>query len=113
VGHGEGMRVECRVPGGDVNPYLDIAAMVGGAVHGIEHELELEDEFRGDAYASSKPHVPSTLREAAGLFTSSAFTRGAFGDEVVDHYTNFARIELETYDAAVTDWERFRGFERL
>ncbi len=113
VGHGDGLRMECRVPGGDVNPYLSIAALVAGAVKGLDERLPLEDEHIGNAYASGKPRVPSTLRDAADLFTKSAFARAAFTDEVVDHYANFARVELEAYDAAVTDWERFRGFERL
>ncbi|HML01370.1 MAG TPA: glutamine synthetase family protein [Acidimicrobiales bacterium] len=113
VGHGEGLRIECRVPGGDVNPYLSIAALVAGAIEGIDDKMALEPEFVGNAYVSDKLRVPGTLREAARLFTESAFARRAFGDEVVDHYTNAARIELEAYDAAVTDWERFRGFERL
>ena len=113
VGHGDGLRIECRVPGGDVNPYLSIAALVAGAVKGIDEQLPLEDELIGNAYDSGKPRVPSTLREAGDLFMGSAFARVAFTDEVVDHYANFARVELEAYDAAVTDWERFRGFERL
>jgi glutamine synthetase len=113
VGQGESLRIECRVPGGDVNPYLAVAALVAGAVHGLDEKLSLEDEFCGNAYRSTKPRVPSTLGEAAELFTKSAFTRAAFGDEVVDHYANFARVELRAYEAAVTDWERFRGFERL
>ncbi len=113
VGHGDALRVECRVPGGDVNPYLAISALVAGAIHGIVGELSLEAEFEGNAYVSDKPRVPSTMRDALSRFTTSAFARSAFGDDVVDHYTNFARVELAAYDAAVTDWERFRGFERL
>jgi glutamine synthetase len=113
VGHGDGLRIECRVPGGDVNPYLAIASLVASAIRGIDENLPLEEEFSGNAYSSSKPQVPSTMREAAELFTNSAFARSAFGDEVVDHYTNYARVELQAYDAVVTDWELFRGFERL
>jgi glutamine synthetase len=113
VGHGDAVRVECRVPGGDVNPYLGIAALVAGAIHGIESALPLENEYTGNAYVSEKPRVPTTLREAATRFTASALARAAFGDDVVDHYSNFARVELAAFDAAVTDWERFRGFERL
>jgi glutamine synthetase len=113
VGHDDGLRIECRVPGGDVNPYLTIAALVAGAVHGIDEQLTLEAEFPGNAYDSTKPRVPGTLRDAAELFTASDLARTAFGDEVIDHYANAARIELAAYDAAVTDWERFRGFERL
>jgi glutamine synthetase len=108
------MRVENRVPGGDVNPYLAIAALVAGALHGIENELELEDEFRGNAYGDEQaPRVPATLRAAADLWSDSAVARDAFGTDVVDHYANMARVELAAFDAAVTDWELRRGFERL
>jgi glutamine synthetase len=114
VGHGEGLRVENRVPGGDVNPYLAISALVAGALHGVEQGLELEPEFVGNAYAADdRARVPSTLREAAQLFEESRVARFAFGDEVVEHYSNMARIELAAFESSVTDWERFRGFERL
>jgi glutamine synthetase len=113
VGHGESLRVENRLPGGDVNPYLAVAAIIAAGLHGIENELELEPLLEGNAYDSDKEHVPTTLREAAALFTGSKVARLAFGDEMVDHYTNAARVELDAYDAAVTDWERIRGFERL
>jgi glutamine synthetase len=113
VGHGAGLRVECRVPGGDVNPYLAIAALCAGAVRGLEENLPLEAEFPGNAYNSDKPRVPQTMKEAADIFAASKFNRAAFGDEVVDHYSNYARVELDAFEAAVTDWERFRGFERL
>ena len=113
VGHGDSLRIECRVPGGDVNPYLAVAALIAGGLYGLEHRLELEAELAGNAYSSGRPRVPATLREAADLFEKSGLARDAFGDEVVDHYTNMARIELEAFDAAVTDWESFRGFERL
>jgi glutamine synthetase len=113
VGHGESLRVENRLPGGDVNPYLAVAAIIAAGLHGIDNELELEPLLEGNAYDSDKEHVPTTLREAAALFTGSKVARLAFGDEMVDHYTNAARVELDAYDAAVTDWERVRGFERL
>lgn len=115
VGHTPtGTRVENRVPGGDVNPYLALAAMVAGAVHGIERELPLEDEFTGNAYGDGDaPHVPATLRDSLALWESSAVARESFGDEVVAHYANNARVELAAFDAAVTDWELNRGFERL
>jgi glutamine synthetase len=113
VGHGESLRVENRLPGGDVNPYLAVAALIASGLHGIENQLELEPKFDGNAYDSDKPHVPTTLREAAALFTGSKIAREAFGDEMVDHYSNAARVELDAYDAAVTDWELTRGFERL
>jgi glutamine synthetase len=113
VGHGAGLRVENRVPGGDVNPYLALAGMLAGGLYGIENALELESAFVGNAYTSDKPHVPSTLTAARDLFAGSALARTAFGDEVVDHFVNAADVELASFNAAVTDWERFRGFERL
>jgi glutamine synthetase len=113
VGHGPSARLENRVPGGDANPYLALAAMLGGGLYGIEHALELEPEQTGNAYTSGKPKVPTTLREAREAFHSSAIARAVLGDEVVDHYTNMADVELKAFDAAVTDWELKRGFERL
>jgi glutamine synthetase len=113
VGSGLGLRVENRVPGGDVNQYLAVAALIAGGLHGIENELELEDVFTGNAYESDKPRVPTTLRDAAELFSQSTIAREAFGDEVVDHYLNNARVELAAFESAVTDWERVRGFERF
>jgi glutamine synthetase len=114
VGHGAGRRVECRVPGADVNPYLALSALIAGGLHGIEQGLELEAALEGNAYeAGDRPQVPSTLRDARDLFASSAIARDAFGQEVIDHYVNNANVELAAFDAAVTDWERFRGFERL
>jgi glutamine synthetase len=113
VGHGAGLRVENRVPGGDVNPYLAVAGMLAAGLHGIREEISLEPAFEGNAYASDKDRVPSTLAEARDLFAASEFARGAFGDDVVDHYTHAADVELAAFNAAVTDWERVRGFERL
>jgi glutamine synthetase len=113
VGHGAGLRVENRVPGGDVNPYLASAAMLAAGLAGIEGEYELEPELVGNAYASDAPRVPSTLRAAREAFAGSALARRAFGDDVVDHYLHAADTELVAFEAAVTDWERFRGFERL
>jgi glutamine synthetase len=113
VGHGGSLRVENRLPGGDVNPYLAIAAMIAAGLHGIENELSLEEEFIGNAYEADKPHVPTNLREAQELFAKSETARSAFGDEVVEHYLNMARVEIEAFEAAVTDWERYRNFERL
>ena len=113
VGHGAGLRVENRVPGGDVNPYLACAAMLAAGLAGVDGAYQLEPESTGNAYTSDAPRVPRTLREARSAFASSALARQAFGDEVVDHYLNAADVELAAFDAAVTDWERFRGFERL
>jgi glutamine synthetase len=113
VGHGHGMRVECRAPGGDVNQYLAVSALIAGGLHGIEQELELEDAMVGNAYTSGADCLPTTLAEAAELFSKSTVARETFGDEVVDHYLNNASIELKAFNSAVTDWERVRGFERL
>lgn len=113
VGHGPSLRVESRVPGGDVNPYLAISAMISAGIHGVENELPLEAELSGSAYGSNKPHVPKNLYEAKELFEKSEVAREAFGEEVVAHYSNMARVEIEAFEAAVTDWERYRNFERL
>jgi glutamine synthetase len=114
VGHGASRRIECRVAGADVNPYLSLSALIAAGLHGVEAQLELEPALGGNAYeATDRPQVPATLRDARDLFASSAIARDAFGQEVVEHYLNNARVELEAYDAAVTDWERLRGFERL
>lgn len=113
VGHGSGMRVECRAPGGDVNQYLAVSALIAGGLYGIDHGLELSDALPGNAYASDTQRLPTTLAEAAELFEKSEVARTAFGDEVVEHYLNNARVELAAFNAAVTDWERVRGFERL
>lgn len=113
VGHGAGMRMENRAPGGDVNQYLAISALIAGGLHGIDNELELPEALEGNAYTSGAQRLPTTLAEAAELFDSSQVAREAFGDDVVDHYLNYARVELNAFNAAVTDWERVRGFERL
>ena len=113
VGHGPSRRVECRLPGADVNPYLAISAMIASGLHGMDAELALEPAFEGNAYISDKPRVPATLREARDAFAASTVARAALGDDVVDHYLNNAKVELDAYEAAVTDWERVRGFERL
>ncbi|HEX3678474.1 MAG TPA: glutamine synthetase family protein [Galbitalea sp.] len=113
VGHGSGLRVENRVPGGDVNQYLAVAALIAGGLYGIENELELEPIFTGNAYGSDAPRVPTSLRDAAELFGSSMVALEAFGSDVVNHYLNNARIEQRAFDSAITDWERVRGFERF
>ncbi len=113
VGHGDALRIELRMPGADVNPYLALAAMIAAGLHGMDAGLELEPRVEGNAYTAGKPRVPGTLREAHGLFEASELAKDAFGEEVVSHYLNAARVELAAFEAAVTDWERFRGFERL
>ena len=113
VGHGPSLRFENRVGGADLNPYLALSALIAAGLHGVDAGLTLEPAFAGNAYLSDKPHVPTTLREARDLFAQSPVARAAFGDEVVEHYLNNARVEIDAYDAVVTDWERVRGFERL
>ena len=114
VGQGPGARLENRVPGGDVNPYLALAAMLAGGLYGIERDLELPPELVGNAYtATDRSTVPGTLRDARDAFAGSAIAREAFGDDVVDHYVNMANVELTAFDAAVTDWELRRSFERM
>lgn len=113
VGKGPSARLENRVPGGDVNPYLALAAMMAGGLYGIEQGLTLEPEFIGNAYTSGREQVPHTLREAREAFANSAVARATLGDEVVDHYTNMADVELAAFEAAVTDWELRRSFERM
>ncbi len=113
VGHGEGLRVENRLPGADVNPYLALSAMIAAGLHGIENELALEPVFEGNAYESDKPRVPHNIYDARDAFASSEVVRDAFGADVVDHYLNRAQVEIDAFESAVTDWERYRGFERL
>ena len=113
VGHDKAKRLENRLPGADVNPYLALAAMIAAGLHGVDSELPLEAPLEGNAYTSDKPHVPTNLYEARDLFGASDVVREAFGQEVVDHYLNRANIELAALESTVTDWERVRGFERL
>ncbi|WP_029135440.1 glutamine synthetase family protein [Nakamurella lactea] len=113
VGQGAGLRVENRLPGGDVNPYLAVAAMLAGGLHGIREGLTLPNECTGNAYTAGLPRVPATLTEARALLAESTIARQAFGDDVIDHYLNAADVEIAAFNAAVTDWERVRGFERL
>ncbi len=113
VGHGASMRFENRLPGGDVNPYLAVAGMIAAGLYGVEHELELPEACGGNAYTAAYEHVPTTLREAAELWEASPIAREAFGEEVVAHYGNMARVEVGAFDAAVTDWELRRSFERM
>ncbi|GAA5150732.1 gamma-glutamylethanolamide synthetase GlnA4 [Pseudonocardia eucalypti] len=113
VGRGPSLRVENRLPGGDVNPYLGLAAVIAAGLHGIDHELPLEPAQTGNAYTSGAPTVPTTMREALTLWESSSLAKECFGEEVVEHYANMARVELAAFDAVVTDWERRRCFERL
>ena len=114
VGKGPSMRFENRVGGADLNPYMALSSIIAAGLHGVDQGLELEPALEGNAYvAEDKPRVPRSLRDARELFASSKIARGALGDDVVDHYVNAADVELEAFGAAVTDWERYRGFERL
>ena len=114
VGHGPSKRFENRVGGADLNPYLALAAIIASGLHGLDAGLELEPALEGNAYSDgSRPRVPGNLQQARELFAGSSVAREAFGDEVVAHYLNHADVELAAFGTAVTDWERFRGFERL
>ncbi len=112
VGSGSAMRVESRIPGGDVNPYLAFAATIASGLYGIENNLELPAALEGNAYESDAERFPSTLREAIGALESGSLARGVFGADVVDHYLNYARTEQGLFDKAVTSWERERLYER-
>jgi glutamine synthetase len=112
VGHGASRRVETRIPGGDVNPYLGFAAVIAAGLHGIEHDLEPPAALEGNAYESDAERFPATLREAIAELEDGSMARRAFGDQVVDHYLNYARTEQELFDRVVTCYERERFFER-
>jgi glutamine synthetase len=112
VGHGPSLRIECRAPGADANPYLAFAAALAAGLDGIEHHIEPPPAFEGDVYAAAElPHVPHSLNESIHALAESAWARETFGEDVVDHYLHFFRTEQRKFDAAVTDWERRRYFE--
>jgi glutamine synthetase len=107
------IRIECRVGGSDLNPYLAFAALLAAGISGIEGKMELEAPFVGDAYGGKNVReIPRTLRAATEALTGSKMLRAAFGDDVIDHYVRAAEWEQEEYDRRVTDWEVARGFER-
>jgi glutamine synthetase len=112
VGHGAGLRLENRVPGGDVNPYLAVAGIIAAGLDGIKQKMSLEPIFEGNAYASDSTRIPSTMLEAQKLWSESAWVKETFGAEVQDHYTNYAEVEIAAFGKAVTNWELFRNFER-
>ena len=112
VGHGSGLRTETRIPGADANPYLAVAAVIAAGLHGIEQGLELPPPLEGNAYESDAERFPHTLRDAIAALEGGTMARAALGDEVVDHYLNYARTEQELFDRAVTCYERERFFER-
>ena len=113
VGHGAGLRLENRVPGGDVNPYLAVAGIIAAGLDGVKNKLELESAFTGNAYESDSARVPASMPEALDLWEKSAWVKETFGAEVQAHYANMARVEIAAYGKAVTDWELFRNFERF
>jgi glutamine synthetase len=114
VGEGQSLRIECRIPGADCNPYLALAASLASGLDGIANRIEPPECFVGDIYAAKNlPRVPYTLSQAIDQFSGSEFARRAFGDEAHEHYTHFYRTEAAAYDKAVTDWERRRYFERI
>ncbi len=113
VGEGASLRVECRIPGADANPYLVYAALLAAGLDGLENEIEPGPAYAGDAYASDRPQVPATLPEAARAFEESPFVRGAFGDAVTAHLLHFARTEQRQVESRVSDVERARYFERI
>jgi len=114
VGKESSLRIECRVPGADCNPYLAYAAAMASGLDGIANKIEPPPIFSGDAYSGKQlVQLPTTLGNAIDLFEKSEFAIRAFGKDVVEHYLHFFRIEQEAYDSAVTDWEKFRYFERI
>lgn len=114
VGRGQSLRIECRIPGADCNPYLALAASLAAGMEGVKRQIEPPEIFTGDIYAARHlPRVPATLAEATERLAASRFAREAFGDEVVEHYVHFYRSEQSAYNRAVTDWERARYFERI
>lgn len=114
VGKGESLRIECRIPGADCNPYLAFAASLASGLDGIKNKIEPPAIFEGDIYAAKDlPRVPYTLAEATQQFSESAFAEATFGKKVVEHYTHFFTTEQAAYNSAVSDWERKRYFERI
>jgi glutamine synthetase len=114
VGQGKSLRIENRMPGADTNPYLAFAAMLAAGLAGLEEQLDCGEIYQGNAYVDPNlPSLPRSLREAADLLEDSQFARTAFGDDVVEFYVRTARLEVDAYENAVTDWERIRYFERI
>jgi glutamine synthetase len=113
VGHGAGLRLENRLPGGDANPYLAVAAMIAAGIDGIENNMQLEDPVTGNAYELQSDQVAGSMPEALADWVGSTWVRDTFGQEVQDHYANMARVEIADFGKSVTDWERIRSFERM
>ncbi|HEX6715454.1 MAG TPA: glutamine synthetase family protein, partial [Thermoleophilaceae bacterium] len=113
VGHDQSTRIECRIPGADVNPYLGYAALLAAGLDGIKNKLDPGPELKGNAYeAGAAEAFPSTLREAVANWESSDFVKTAFGEDVWKHYLNYGQTEQRLFDQVVTDYERTRMFER-
>jgi glutamine synthetase len=114
IGHDNSLRIECRIPGADCNPYLAFTAAVASGLDGIINKIEPPEVFDGNVYAAEKlTHVPKNLQEALLRFEQSEFVKSVLGEEVVQHYSHFFRIEAQAFEKAVTDWERLRYFERI
>jgi glutamine synthetase len=114
VGHDSSLRIESRIPGADINPYLAYAASLASGLDGIRNKIEPPEIFEGDVYSAAElPRVPMTLREAITELENSAFVRQAFGDDVAEHYLHFYKTEQAAYDKTVTNWERARYFEQI
>ncbi|MCB0634206.1 MAG: glutamine synthetase, partial [Lewinella sp.] len=114
VGKGSSLRIECRIPGADCNPYLAFAAALASGLDGIRNRIEPPAVFEGDIYAAKHlPRVPYTLAQAVDQFETSDFAKAVFGEAVVEHYTHFFRTEQAAFNQSVTDWERRRYFERI
>jgi glutamine synthetase len=114
VGKGQSLRIECRIPGADCNPYLAFAAVLASGLNGIAEKIDPPECFSGDLYgATDVPRVPKALAEATEHFLNSGFARQAFGEKVVEHYAHCFQTEQNAFDGAVTDWERRRYFERI
>jgi glutamine synthetase len=114
VGHGDSLRIENRMPGGDANPYLAFAATIIAGMAGVEEQLDCGEPYEGNAYVDANlPTLPRTLHEAADLLEGSELARKSFGSDVVDFYLHTARLEIDAFDNAVTDWEKRRYFERI
>lgn len=114
IGSENSLRIENRMPGADANPYLAFAATIAAGLRGIEENLDGDCEYKGNAYADkSLPRLPATMRDALGLFGGSEMAKSAFGSDVVDYYRHLGHLELDAYNKAVTDWERYRYFEQF
>jgi glutamine synthetase len=114
VGSGSSLRIECRIPGADANPYLAFAASLASGLQGIKEQITPPDCFEGDVYAATHlPQVPMNLQHALAHFHSSDFAEEAFGKEVVKHYSHFYQTEIDSHQKSVSDWERKRYFERI